>query len=114
MQKMNSRHSAEPQIAQEYSDDSVDWKKIPRGIEVRGSRYAMVLDKLELVEFELDLGEAAVAVGAKRGIAASDYIRGHVDKACLLYKPQDLHGESEVKQIGLIARVKAPYAVFVR
>jgi hypothetical protein len=114
MHKMNSRHAAEPRIAQEYSNDGVDWVPVPRGIQVRGSRYAMVLDELEIAEFDLDLRAASVAVGAKRGSPAADYIRGHVDKACLVYTGQREGPVADQKAIGLIARVKEPYAVFLR
>src|SRR6266508_5419012 len=57
MQKMDSTHFAEPKAATEYSDDGIDWKEIPNGIRVLGSRYALILTDLAEVSEDLDLGE---------------------------------------------------------
>src|SRR5437773_948872 len=46
MQPMTSNHFA-PQIpADEYSPDGIDWKVIPKGISVLGSRYALAIKNL--------------------------------------------------------------------
>ncbi|PMB10302.1 hypothetical protein CEN49_04405 [Fischerella thermalis CCMEE 5273] len=117
MQKMNSRHAAPPEIAKQYSDDGVNWQPIPKGIEVRGSRYALVLDELRVKEFDLDLGELQVGVGPSRGRKADKYLVGRADKGCFLYAPHDLPvtpDEQTVKRIEIVARVKTPYAVFLK
>lgn len=117
MQKMNSRHPAPPEIAKEYSDDGVNWRPIPKGIEVRGSRFALILDELRPDDFEVDLGELKVGVGPNRGRRADQYLIGQADKGCFIYTPRDtpVHPEERiVKSIGLVARVKDPFAVFVR
>ncbi|MGA3941090.1 hypothetical protein ACI2TU_07785 [Ralstonia nicotianae] len=117
MQKMDSKHAAPPEVAKEYSDDGVDWKPIPKGIEVRGSRFALVLDALEIREFDVDLGELQVGVGPSRGKRGDRYITGQSDKGCFLYVPRDVPIAPEeriIKRIGLVAKVKAPYAVIVR
>jgi hypothetical protein len=117
MQKMNSKHAAPPEIAREYSDDGVDWQPIPTGIEVRGSRYALVLDKLRIEEFDLDLGELQVGIGPSRGRTADRYLAGQADKGCFLYTPREsrmMQEEQTLKRIGLVAQVKAPYAVFLK
>lgn len=117
MQKMNSKHAAPPEVAKEYSDDGVNWQPIPQGIEVRGSRFALVLDELRMEEFDLDLGELEVGIGPNRGRKADNYLVGQADKGCFLYKPRELEvpeGERVVKPIGLVARVKAPHAVLLR
>jgi len=117
MQKMNSRHAAPPEIAKQYSDDGVDWQPIPKGIEVRGSRYALVLDEIREKEFNLDLRELEVGVGPSRGRKADKYLIGRADKGCFLYKPQELavaQDEQTLKRIELVARVKEPYAVLLR
>ncbi len=117
MQKMNSKHAAPPEIAKQYSDDGVDWQPIPKGIEVRGSRYALVMDELQVEEFNLNLGELEVGVGPNRGRKADKYLIGQADKGCFLYKPQELaiaQDEQSVKRIGLVARLKEPYAVLLR
>ena len=117
MQKMNSKHAAPPEIAKHYSDDGVDWQPIPQGIEVRGSRYALVLDELRVEEFDLDLGELQVGVGPSRGRKADKYLVGQADKGCFLYANREspiLQEEQSLKRIGLVASVKAPYAVFLK
>ncbi|MBP0624013.1 hypothetical protein [Cupriavidus consociatus] len=117
MQKMNSKHAAPPEVAKEYSDDGVDWKPIPKGIEVRGSRFALVLDELRLDEFEVDLGELAVGVGPSRGKRGDKYLINQADKGCFVYSEREIPVAPEervIKSIGLVARVKSPFAVFVR
>lgn len=42
-----------------------------------------------------------------------DYIRGRVDKACLEYA-EDEGGGGEAVNIGLVAELIEPYAVFLR
>ena len=100
MHKMNSNHFAEPKLAEEYSSDGIDWLPIPTGIEVRGSRYAMVIGELTQEEFDLNLRNLEVAVGPKRGACGIDYIRGRVDKGCFEYHEsvEELDEEAE-KQI---------------
>src|SRR6266446_5833653 len=77
---------AAPDIVQptEFSADSVHWEPIPDGINVIGSRYALVLDEIRPGELEIPFQEFAVAVGKSRGKIASDYIAGRIDKACLM------------------------------
>lgn len=117
MNKMDSKHEAAPEIAQEYSEDGVNWVHIPSGVEVRGSRYAMVLDKLEFEEFDVNIDDFEVGIGVSRGRRADGYMAGQVDKGCFIYTPPETHltpAQHVVKPIGLVARVKAPYAVFLR
>lgn len=117
MQKMNSRHAAPPEIAKKYSDDGVNWQPIPKGIEVRGSRYALVLDELRVEEFELPLSKLQVGVGPNRGRKGDQYLVGQVDKGCFLHTPQQVsvaQDKQVLTPIGLIARVKAPYAVLLK
>lgn len=117
MNEMNSKHSAPPVAATQYSEDGVDWQAVPQGIEVRGSRFALVLDDLEVDEFEVNLKEFEVGLGQSRGKLASDYIRGQNDKGCLIYNELEIPPPPEqriIKQIGLVARVKDPFAVFLR
>lgn len=117
MQKMDSKHAAPPEVAKHYSDDGVDWHPIPKGIEVRGSRFALVLDELRVDEFDVDLSELRVGIGPSRGKRADKYLIGRADKGCFVYQAHEKTvglGDEAKKHIGLIARVKAPYAVFVR
>lgn len=117
MQKMDSKHDAPPEVAKQYSDDGVNWQPIPKGIEVRGSRFALVLDELKLEEFDVDIGDLQVGVGPNRGRRADKYLIGQTDKGCFVYSPREVPIAPEeriIKHIGLVAKVKSPFAVFVR
>jgi hypothetical protein len=118
MQEMNSQHWAEDLVAKEFSTDGEHWEEIPKTIEVRGSRFALVIEDLKQEEMVLPLANAQVAVGLSKGRPASRYIQGQVDKACLeiLGAPRpDLKSEDRREiQINLVAKLKSPYAVFLR
>jgi hypothetical protein len=115
MNKIESRHFAEPELAREYSDDGITWKPIPQGIYVKGSRYAMILGDLQEADFDLNLRETSVAVGPSRGLRGDEYIQRHVDKGCLVIgDPSEAGGGGELRHIGLVAPLQAPYAVFVK
>lgn len=117
MQKMTSNHWAEPLPADEYSVDGHIWQPIPRGIEVRGSRYALVINNLRNADFGLPLGRTRVALGPSEGRVGIDYVSGRVDKACLQLEPNvdlPVPPEEQVAPIGLVAELRAPFAVFLR
>lgn len=115
MKPMESNHRAEPKLADEYSDDGITWNPIPQGVQVKGSRFAIVLDSFEEADVDLDLGSAHVGVGPRRGKLGSDYIRGRVDKACLVVDDRHTHPDPpKIDRIQLIARLKEPFAVFLR
>ena len=116
MEKMTSNHFAEPLPADEYSIDGRKWQPVPDGIEVRGSRYALVIDDLKEVDLRLPLGRTRVAVGPSIGRSGRKYVAGRVDKACLDLNEDIAEpiSEEESTPIGLVATLKAPYAVFLR
>jgi len=115
MHKMNSNHRAEPKLAEEYSDDGIVWKPIPKGINVTGSRYALVLGELKETEMELGTSCLEVAVGPSRGADGETYMRGQVDKGCFeVVSSQPISPKSTKLHIDLIAPVLAPYAVFLK
>lgn len=118
MHEMNSRHFAEPLPAKRYSEDGITWKDVPKGIEVRGSRFALVLEDLREEQHILPLAQTRVGVGPNRGKLGSRYLLGQVDKACLeiMDRPEQTNDPKEVKEIaiGLVAKLRAPYAVFLR
>jgi hypothetical protein len=117
MQQMNSRHFAEPLSARRYSADGINWTDIPAGIDVRGSRYALVIDNLRQEEHMLPLTQTRVAVGPSRGRLGSRYIVGQADKACLeVLDRAELTNEDENREIkiDLVAQLRDPYAVFLR
>jgi hypothetical protein len=116
MEEMDSKHFGEG-VADEFSADGIKWEKIPETIQVRGSRYALVIEDLYEEKFTLPLDQTRVPVGPSTGRLGSRYIKGRVDKACLevLEKPE-LPNEGEPRMIGvdLVAKLKEPYAVFLR
>ena len=117
MQPMNSRHFAPPACAAQYSADGQVWHDIPAGINVRGSRWALLIQNLQPRTFVLPLDQTRVPVGPSQGKIGSRYIRGQADKACLEFLSEaERTNEEEVKnvEIGLVADLRPPYAVFLR
>jgi len=115
MQRITSNHFAEPVRAQQYSDDGFTWQDVPEGINALGSRCALVLEQLELNEFDLDLEQLRVAVGPSRGANASQYLQGRVDKGCFTFDPTLIDPLRSTKRaVSLYAKLKAPYAVHLR
>jgi hypothetical protein len=116
MQEMNSNHFAEG-IAAEYSPDGLNWQAIPDTIEVRGSKYALMIEDLHEQKLVLPLAQTRVPVGPSMGRLGSRYVQGRVDKACLEVLPApELANDGVPRDIGidLVATLKAPYAVFLR
>ncbi len=118
MEEMDSNHFAEPLCAAECSADNINWREIPEDIEVRGSRFALVIRDLQTADFKLPLNQTFVPVGRSSGNLGSRYINGRVDKACLEVLDQPvLVNEDPTKferPINLVAEMAEPYAVFLR
>jgi hypothetical protein len=118
MEEMASSHFAQPIRADESSEDGMTWTAIPPSINVRGSRYALVITDLRKDSMELPLAQTRVAIGNSQGRGGDRYIAGRVDKACLEITdvlPDPLPpDEARTVQIGLVARLIPPYAVYVR
>lgn len=115
MEKIDSH--ADPDIvpATRYSEDGVNWKTIPDGIEVIGSRYALILDEIKPGDLEICVGNYEVGIGPSRGKNASEYIQGHVDKACLVSTSKRISPvESKIKCIETCAKLLEPYAVILK
>jgi len=119
MEEMDSNHFAEPLCAAELSSDNKNWDTIPNDIEVRGSRFALVIKGLRTVDESLPLLQTKVAIGPTTGRVGSRYIKGRVDKACLeitdapeLANEED--GADPNRPINLVADLISPYAVFLR
>lgn len=114
MQKMNSKHYAEPVRAERFSVDGTSWEKIPEAINVLGSRFALVIKDLREHEDELDLSATRVAVGRNEGRLGSRYVQGQADKACLeVIQPELVNIEPKRVKIDLVAELASPYAVFL-
>lgn len=115
MQPINSRADPDVLPAREYSEDGVRWKPIPEGILVTGSRYAFVLDEIKPAELNMNASDYLVDVGPSRGKCAAEYLKGHVDKACLVRNPDQGERElAEPDRFTLAARLQEPYAVLLR
>jgi len=114
MQEIVSHHYAQGE-ASEFSVDGKSYQAIPKGIRVLGSRYALVLKTLDAINFAVSLGQTRVGIGNCAGRTGAAYIRGHVDKACLVYDPAvgPKDGDATI-QLGLAADLAAPYAVILR
>jgi len=116
MQSIDSRADPELAPATEYSPDAVNWKPIPEGINVLGSRYALVLDEIHPGDLELVLDDYEVALGNSRGKSAADYLTGHIDKACLTRSANaDTKIETpKIRKVTFFARLLEPYAVLLK
>lgn len=113
LSKTYSELNNDPQIARMYSCDKINWKPIPKGIKVLGSKFAIVCGSIEQCDFNLDLSAYIVSVGNCRGKKLSQYIQGRVDKACGRYS-KDVSGvESRIVNITLCAEIVYPYSVFL-
>ena len=110
---------ADPDIlpAQEYSIDGIHWEPIPDGIEVTGSRYAVVLDEIKPGRLDLDLAKFEVGIGPSRGRNADAYVRGRVDKGCFV-AAGSVSAQSvpagRIVPIEYHASLLEPYAVMLR
>lgn len=114
MQKITSRHYAVGE-ATEYTEDGRIYKPIPKGVKVLGSRFALVLRSLDEVELDVALSSTTVGIGNKVGSSGAQYIRGHVDKACLIYTPENAQApETPSIRMSLAGELVAPYAVILR
>jgi hypothetical protein len=115
MEEIDSHHFAEQIAADQYSVNGQEWIDIDTRIHrVLGSRYALFINNLRLDEIKLPLSQSKVAIGACEGRRGDEYVKGRVDKACLIYDPGESQGESIITNIGLVADIVAPYAGLLR
>src|SRR5215212_9692085 len=63
MHRMNSRHYADQVRADTFSVDGVSWQPIPDGINVLGSKYALVIKSLRETDEVLQLASTRFARG---------------------------------------------------
>jgi len=102
-----------------YSVDKLNWNNVPDGIEVTGSKHAIICSELINCDINIDLNHYKVAIGASKGRKASDYIKGQSDKGCLANSNDDPSDPSQiiksnVVKISLLAEIVEPYAVFMQ
>jgi hypothetical protein len=116
MEPVDSRADPEILPAKEYSEDGVRWRPIPDGILVTGSKFALVLDEIKPEDLELRPQELMVDIGPSRGKTAEEYLRGRIDKACLVRKPEPIPASPEQtrRSVKYSAKLLEPYAVMLR
>lgn len=115
MEPIDSRHPDTKVYAKEYSKDGMSWEPIPKGIEVRGSRYALILDEIQAGDLIIDLARYSVGVGPSAGKVASEYLQGRVDKGCLEMLESPAPGIApRIVTVDRWARLKEPFAVLLR
>ena len=115
MEPVDSRADPDLVPATEYSADGVTWNPIPDGINVTGSRYALVLDEIQPGDLQIQPGDYEVGIGPSRGKSSSAYIQGRVDKACLVRSALDTPPQpSDPRHAKYLAKLKDPFSVLVR
>jgi hypothetical protein len=111
---------AEDEAAREWSIDGLNFRPLPRGIRVTGSRYAFLIKALREEHFRLPLTRARVAAGTSRGRPGARYVSpvgGRIDKAVLRVEDGEIkavEGGVETLPISYVADLHRPYAVFLR
>ncbi|MGI6108128.1 MAG: hypothetical protein ACOX8B_09395 [Lachnospiraceae bacterium] len=102
-----------------YTEDGTLWEKFPEGINVLGSKYAIVCESLNNCDIRLDLSAYRVAAGRSAGKSLAEYLRGRVDKACAVLTGQsdenaDQGNGSRFVQVSYWGRINYPGAVFCK
>jgi hypothetical protein len=102
--------------AQEYSVNDREWQPLPDGMEVYGSRKAIVCTDLVECSLPLCLDEYEIAVGPSKGTRLSEYIGNRIDKGCArrIKDGASVTGQSSSVVIKILCKVAPPYAVFLR
>jgi hypothetical protein len=116
MEPMDSKANPAIEPAKEYSDDGVTWYPLPNGISVLGSRYALVLDKIQPREVGIGIEQYVVGIGPSRGKNAAEYLQGRVDKGCFTRTSGACSPSAQQLKRGVkfSAQLLEPYAVLLR
>lgn len=113
MEVIKSNHSMSA-VADEYSEDGENWKPIPDGIEVRGSKYAVVLNEIVPGDLEVDLTRYVVGIGPSEGKNAGGYIKGRIDKGLLDYVGPANEVVPRIVKSAYSAKLAQPFGVLLR
>lgn len=99
--------------SKEFSYNKINWFPMPKNIHVYGSKYALICRDLKKSDFEINLCEYEVSVGASKGKSISEYFKGRVDKCCAhKISNYDTTEEKNILKISWIARVEN--AIFLK
>lgn len=102
-----------PHRSNYYSIDKKIWNDIYLPINVLGSKYAIVANKLQKCDLEINLNNYEIAIENSQGKNLGDYLKGRVDKACAIKTTKKSNKEQKIK-IVMIAELVYPYSIFVR
>lgn len=108
-----SRFETPPIKATEFSNDRKRWQPLPNRVTITGSRYALVCQKLEQVDWSIDLSQYNVAIGPSKDRPVSRYLRSRVDKACAT-KQSNIEDRENYFTVSFCAQIVDPFAIFVR
>lgn len=112
---VQTRHSTRARRATKHSADQEEWSDL-KGFVVTGSKFAFVLDKLQRVDFDLNLEDFEVGFGAP-GRNAANFFRGQTSRGCLVATDAtgvNRTGQASPVRIELCGRLVPPYAVFLQ
>jgi hypothetical protein len=116
MSYTNSELRQEPKPATQFSIDKRTWLPLPVGINVYGSRFAVICGEPHQCALPLDFQSFVVAIGDSINCPLHKYIRHRVDKACAQRNLEQsgtvLSGAQTT--IFWIAEIVEPYAVFLQ
>ena len=110
-----TRDSTPPRCATKYSVNQREWSDL-KGCEVKGSKLALVLDKLEWTSFDLNLEDFEVKFGPP-GRNAARFFQGQTSRGCLVAAQAanaNRTGQVSRVRIELCGRLVPPYAVFLQ
>ncbi len=109
-----SKYIAQPKLAKEYSPDRKIWFPLPKGVLVKGSKFAIICRNLKKVNVKINLNVYEVAIGKNKGRPLGEVIKARVDKACGFLNPRYAHYKRREVKISYIAEIIRPYAVFLK
>lgn len=109
VKSMHKLENAPP--ATHYSINGKDWLRVPEGINVTGSKWALILDEIQPCELDINLSEFKVGIGPSTGKSASEYLRARTDKGCLIRSTPKFASKAEIRRVQFKARIIDPYAV---
>lgn len=99
-------------------DGETNWTELPSGVNVYGSRFALVCGEPRECTMTLDFRDFEVAIGPSVGRALDRYIGNRIDKACAQrIQPARVRAaprRGEYADIFWMAEIVPPYAVFLR
>lgn len=112
-----SKSNPDIDLANNYSINGKSWTNIPDGINVTGSKYALVINEIKPIQFEINLDLYEVGAGPSKGRIASDYLKGRIDKGSFILSDnvnREFRNNTNIKRIEFYAELIPPYAVFLR